>query len=123
VRVEVPPYARRLEGPFGRGLIAGVEHARILIATITDDFLRNTDNFTLLRMLRKLSPQAKIIIAAESPAKALKLYDAGADYVLLNRVIAAQHLMEVIAEIGAGMLDTRKEIQIRHLAERVEVVP
>ena len=27
VRVEVPPYARRLEGPFGRGLIAGVEQA------------------------------------------------------------------------------------------------
>lgn len=27
VRVEVPPYARRLDGPFGRGLIAGVEEA------------------------------------------------------------------------------------------------
>jgi len=27
VRVEVPPYARRLDGPFGRGLIAGVEQA------------------------------------------------------------------------------------------------
>lgn len=27
VRVEVPPYARGLEGPFGRGLIAGVEQA------------------------------------------------------------------------------------------------
>jgi len=27
VRVEVPPYARRLDGAFGRGLIAGVEEA------------------------------------------------------------------------------------------------
>src|SRR5262249_2648516 len=27
VRVEVPPYARRLDGAFGRGLIAGVEQA------------------------------------------------------------------------------------------------
>ncbi|MDO8213264.1 CdaR family transcriptional regulator [Conexibacter sp. CPCC 206217] len=27
VRVEVPPYARRLDGPFGRGLVAGVEQA------------------------------------------------------------------------------------------------
>lgn len=27
VRVEVPPYARPLEGPFGRGLVAGVEEA------------------------------------------------------------------------------------------------
>jgi Trk K+ transport system NAD-binding subunit len=83
---------------------AGADKARILITAIGDDFLRGTDNLNLLRILRKVNPTAKIIVTSESIERALQLYDAGADYVLINRTLAARHLMEVISEIGAGEL-------------------
>lgn len=102
---------------------AGIEKARILISSISDDFLRGTDNLHLLRTLRKLNPHAKIIVASESILKARELYAAGADYVILTRVLVARHLLEVIAEIGAGLLEERREKEIKHLGNRVEVVP
>lgn len=102
---------------------AGVEHAKILIVGVGDDFLRGTDNARLLQQLRRVNPTAKIIVTSDSIEKALRLYEAGADYVLLQRVLSARHLMEVIAELGAGMLETRRESEIDDLRRRVEVVP
>lgn len=102
---------------------AGVETARILISSISDDFLRGTDNLHLLRTLRKLNPHAKIIVTSESIRKAQELYAAGADYVILTRVLVARHLLEVISEIGAGILEERREKEVKHLGHRVEVVP
>ena len=102
---------------------AGIEKARILISSISDDFLRGTDNLHLLRTLRQLNPHAKIIVTSESIRKARELYAAGADYVILTRVLIARHLLEVIAEIGAGLLEERREKEIKHLGNRVEVVP
>jgi len=102
---------------------AGVEHSRILICSISDDFLRGTDNMRLLHGLRKLAPEAKIIVTAESIRMANDLYKAGADYVIVTRVLVARHLIEVISEIGAGILDERRDREIKHLANRSEVVP
>jgi Kef-type K+ transport system membrane component KefB/voltage-gated potassium channel Kch len=101
---------------------AGVDKARILIAAIGDDFLRGTDNLKLLQVLRKVNPTAKIIVTSESIERALQLYNAGADYVLINRTLAARHLMEVISEIGAGELPNRREFEIEDLRRRIEVV-
>jgi hypothetical protein len=102
---------------------AGVERARILICTISDDHLRGTSNLRVLRALRSLNPTAKIIVNADALTKAARLYEAGADYVLTPRVLMARHLVEVIAEIGAGMLEERKHREATHLKDRTEVVP
>jgi voltage-gated potassium channel Kch len=102
---------------------AGVDRARILICTISDDHLRGTNNLRLLRALRTLNPTATIIANADSLVKAEKLYEAGADYVLTPRVLMARHLVEVIAEVGAGMLEERKRREAGHLRARTEVVP
>lgn len=101
---------------------SGVERARILIVPIDDDTLRGTDNATLLRVLRKLNPSAKIIVSAHSIAQAGRFYAEGADYVLLPRVLQARHLMEIIADIGAGELEGRRQIEMEHLPTRNEVV-
>ncbi|MCE9590381.1 MAG: cation:proton antiporter [Planctomycetes bacterium] len=101
---------------------AGADKAQILICSIADDFLRGTDNLRLLQTLRKLNPAAKIIVTSDSIEGATRLYTEGADYVVMPRVLVARHLMEVIAEIGAGELKERRDIEVEHLPQRVEVV-
>lgn len=102
---------------------AGVSHAKILICSITDDFLRGTDNRKLLHHLRRLNPSARIIVTSDSIEDAKELYRDGADYVLVPRLLIARHLMNVIAEIGADMLPERRANEVEHLPNRIEVVP
>lgn len=102
---------------------AGVQHAQILVASIPDDFLRGTTNRKLLDTLRKLNPHAKIIVTADSPQRALELYDAGADYVLVPQVHSANHLLQIIESAEAGDLSGLREFEISDLRARREVVP
>jgi voltage-gated potassium channel Kch len=100
---------------------AGVEQARVLISSIPDDFLRGTSNRKLLDSLRRLNPEARILLTAESVAAALELYDAGADYVLLPRVLGADRLMDILASAEAGSLEDLREREIAQLKERKQV--
>jgi Trk K+ transport system NAD-binding subunit len=75
---------------------AGIDEAKLVISSITDDILVGTDNFTLIRQIRKLCPQARIVVTAGSPSQALKLYKAGADYVLRPNSLAGHHLLEIL---------------------------
>ncbi len=102
---------------------AGVGRARFLVSSISDDFLRGTDNRKLLEALRKLNPEAKIFVTADSIRRALDLYQAGADFVIVPRVLAAERLLEAIEMAEAGELDLFREMEIERLAGREEVVP
>jgi Kef-type K+ transport system membrane component KefB len=101
---------------------AGVEHARILISSISDDFLRGTDNLKLYRLLRRLNREAKIVVAAESAARAIELYEAGADFVILPRKIVAKELMEVVRVLETGGGEKLREAELSDLRTRNEVV-
>jgi Kef-type K+ transport system membrane component KefB len=94
---------------------AGVARASILISSVPDDFLRGTSNRKLLDSLRGLNPSATIVVTAESAAQALELYAAGADYVLVPRLLAARRLLEVLDEAEAGGLDPVREREIARL--------
>jgi len=101
---------------------AGAAEAEVLVSTIADDFLRGTDNRTLLRQLRKLNPRARIIVRAETVEEARTLYREGADYVLLPRHLLAEHLRELLRKIEEGTLDQAREAEIEALQSRREVV-
>jgi Kef-type K+ transport system membrane component KefB len=75
---------------------AGLEHAKIIISTIPDSILVGTSNMKLLSNIRAVAPHAKIIVTAESPGVAAELYEKGAHYVLVPRVLSAESLMEVL---------------------------
>jgi Kef-type K+ transport system membrane component KefB len=75
---------------------AGIDEARLVISSITDDILVGTDNLRLIRQIRKLCPQARIVVTATSPSQALKLYKGGADYVLRPNSLAGHHLLEIL---------------------------
>lgn len=77
-------------------LHAGIEHAKIVICTIPDSTLVGTTNLKLLSSISSAAPHAKIFVTAESTDMAIELYEKGAHYVLVPRVLSAANLMEVL---------------------------
>ncbi len=102
---------------------AGIEEAKIVISTVSDDFLQGTSNLKLLQQLRKIAPAAKIIVRAEKASAARAMYDAGADYVLLPRHIIAEEVREVLKWVDNGTLDEARTRDLEALQTRQEVIP
>lgn len=102
---------------------AGVAEAEVLIASISDDFLRGINNRKLLDLLRRVNPTAKIIVSSDRIAGARELYTAGADYVHVPRLLGAQHIRQVVEGILKGELEPLQAAARAQLEGRDEVVP
>lgn len=100
-----------------------LEKAKILICTISDQSLKGTDNLTLLRSLRKISPEAKIIVTAETISSAIEMYEGGAEYVFIPRLISANYLADVIERIQTNDAVNLKQNAVEHLRSLNEVIP
>jgi hypothetical protein len=101
---------------------AGIDKAKIVISTISDEILVGTSNLRLIDQMQKIAPEARIIVTAESPSRALELYNAGADYVYLPNRLAAQHLRTVVERLLRGDQVVIKEAEIARLMEHDEVI-
>ncbi|RJR40665.1 MAG: sodium:proton exchanger [Deltaproteobacteria bacterium] len=101
---------------------AGLEDAKLVLSTIPDDILVGTDNLKLMKLAKNLSPKAKIILTAVSPAEALKMYREGADYVLLPNMLAGSHLVPVVEELLRHGVPGPKERAIQALEGRAEIL-
>ncbi len=102
---------------------AGVHHAKVVVSSISDDFLRGTDNLKLLKTIRKINPHAFVIVAAESLARARELYREGADYVVLPRLQCASKILQVIDRLEVGEFEAMKASELGELDARQDVVP
>lgn len=104
-------------------LHAGVATAKVLVCTVPDALLKGTSNMKLLRQLREIAPEARIIVTAEVLAEVPALYAAGADYVSVARLDEAADLCEVLDAADQGLLaDKRAQLDAR-LDGRQEVLP
>jgi Kef-type K+ transport system membrane component KefB/Trk K+ transport system NAD-binding subunit len=101
---------------------AGIGGAKIVISTISDELLVGTDNLRLINRLQKIAPEARIVVTAETPSRALTLYNAGADYVYLPNELAAKHLLTVVERLLQGKHMILKEEELTRLMERNEVI-
>lgn len=102
---------------------AGVSGAEIVILSVPDALLKGADNEKLVRHVRTLNPDAKIISTADVLATVEDQYSAGADYVTVPRFTDAQELFHAIEAADDGLLKAKRaEIDAR-LAERSEVLP
>ena len=101
---------------------ADVQDAALVISTISDRILKGTDNLRLLRQARRLCPKANVIVTANGPAAALKLYEAGADYVFVPRLQSAADMAATIDQgLAHGFDDLRAEA-IGRIGQRDEVI-
>ena len=101
---------------------AGIEAAKLVISTISDEILVGTSNLRLIDQIKKIAPQAKMIVTAESSSKAVALYQAGADCVFLPNHLAAQHLLTVVERLLRGEEVILKDQELERLCRRDEVI-
>jgi Kef-type K+ transport system membrane component KefB len=94
---------------------AGIQEAKVVLSTIPDNILVGTDNVRLVRQMHALCPHARIIVTAESPQRALQMYAEGADYVLIPRLLAAQHLLPIIELCLQGDAEGMAQLKQAHL--------
>jgi Kef-type K+ transport system membrane component KefB len=103
---------------------AGVDRARVIACTIPDDVLKGTTNRKLVAAARHVNPDAVIIANAIELSDSEALYEAGADYVFLQRIETARAVEDAIEHALAGEIDGhRSEIEEQrgkwHLREEV----
>ncbi len=101
---------------------AGIEEAKVVVSTITDDILVGTDNLKLISQIKNLCPEAKIVVTAAGPSRALKLYQAGADYVLRPNLLTATHLLEVLDRLLREDVTVLKQEEMAKISPQHEVL-
>lgn len=75
---------------------SNIEHARMVISTIAN----LEDNLTLMANLRNMKNTPISIFTALMKNEAIKLYEAGADYVIVPDVVAGDHIKHVLRAYG-----------------------
>jgi Kef-type K+ transport system membrane component KefB len=74
----------------------GIEHARIVVTTISDTFLKGITTRRLAANLRRLAPDAVIVMTGEEKIDADELLLAGADHVLVPGEITGERILEFL---------------------------
>ncbi|HXU67176.1 MAG TPA: cation:proton antiporter [Casimicrobiaceae bacterium] len=101
---------------------AGVHEARLVVSTISDAILKGTDNLRLLKLARRLWPQAKVIVTASGPASAVALYEAGADFVFVSRLHSAAQMASILEQALDDDFGSVRDAHIAQIRRRREVL-
>ncbi len=102
---------------------AGIANAEIVISSVPDSLLKGTSNEKLVRHVRTVNPEAKIIATAELLADTQTLYAAGADYVTVARLDQANELIDAVTAAEKGLLGDMKTRLEEQLRDRQEILP
>jgi Kef-type K+ transport system membrane component KefB len=76
----------------------GIEQARIVVTTISDTFLKGISTRRLVGNLRRLAPNAVIVMTGEEKTDMEDLLAAGADHVLIPGEITGERILELLRE-------------------------
>jgi Kef-type K+ transport system membrane component KefB len=83
-----------------------IKNAKTIISTVPD----YDDNLHLLRKVKEVNKKAIVIIVASRISEAEKLYENGADYVILPKVISGERAIRLITKQGRSEIKKlRKE--------------
>jgi hypothetical protein len=76
----------------------GLERSRIIVCTISDTWLKGISARRLLESLKKLAPEAKIVMTGEEQADWDDLMKAGAHHVLIPGEITGERIFQLLTE-------------------------
>ena len=102
---------------------ARVGDATVVISTLTDSMLRGTDNHRLLRTVRGLQPQARVIVTADTWALARRCDRDGAAFVFIPRLMGVTELADVVLAALDGDVALQRRAVRALVAGRREVLP
>ena len=96
-----------------------LSHIKLLISTISSF----KDNLHLIHRTRSVNGRAKIFVTASDVDESLKLYDAGANYVILPHFLGGEHAAHLIDKHRRKKIDLKAERKkhIAHLKERKKI--
>lgn len=101
---------------------AGVEHAELVVSSITDDVLRGTSNLRLMKTVHNHAPNAKVVLTTEHIPQALHFYEEGADFVFVPRLYSAAACARILRKgLSGGFTEIRSQA-VEHLSQRQEVL-
>ena len=92
----------------------GLAQTQVIVCTIPDDVLRGIDNHSLVELVREMAPSSIIIANSVSLAEVESIYQAGADFVYMSRLEAADALGNAIDQALNNRIDVYRE----HYKER-----
>ena len=101
---------------------AGVHAPKLVVSTIPDAILKGTSNARLLRLVRRLWPEAKAIVTAGGPTSAIELYEAGADFVFVSRLHSATQMASMLEQALDDDFAAVREAHIAQIRRRREVL-
>jgi voltage-gated potassium channel Kch len=104
---------------------ANVSGAKILLSTIPDTILKGTTNGRLMQQTRMLAPNARLIATAEFFYVARELYEEGAAFVFVPRLMSVRDLTDVVLRVlnDSYEADSMREVAIAEIWDREEVLP
>ncbi len=86
---------------------------KLVISTIPD--YEQTE--FLLKKIKELAPLSKVVVTGSRISETLKLYEAGADYVVTPKILAGKKLASIVHNNGLKYLKKAKKDHIAHLKE------
>ncbi|TMF71826.1 MAG: sodium:proton exchanger [Chloroflexi bacterium] len=101
---------------------AGVEHAQLVVSSITDDVLRGTSNLRLMNSVHTHAPNARVVLTTDHIPQALRFYEEGADFVFIPRLYSAAACARILRKGLAGGFEEVRSQAIEHLSKRQEVL-
>lgn len=100
-----------------------LDRVPLLVCTIPDQQLKGTSNLKLLRALKKIAPESRVIVTAETLESAREMYETGAAYVFVPRLISGHYVADVIERIQSGNHQNMREGAVQYLKGRSEPLP
>ena len=89
----------------------------LLVSTVPDV----SDNLLLIRKVKEVNRKATVIVTATDIDEALKLYEQGADYVILPHFLGGEQVSQMITKLRINkiQLPDEKKRHIEHLHQRI----
>lgn len=86
---------------------------KLVVSTIPD----YDQTHYLLKKIKKIAPKAKVVVVGGRISETLKLYRAGADYVVTPKILAGSELAGILHNGGFKNMKAAKEKHLKHLRE------